>query len=727
VTIAGVAGNVTQESHVNCSADAQVGCVTVAAFKAANMTNVVAGNIKTGVTIAGVAGNVTQESHSDCSSDAQVGCVTVAAFKAANMTSVVAGNIKSGVTIAGVAGNVTQESHSDCSLDAQVGCVTTASFKAANMTNVTAGTVKDGVTIAGVVGDYPSSTYPLPNASAIINDLDSTTFNAKMKSSTQFEYFDSAGARYTGAGDADIVASKIASGTTIFDVAGSATLESHSNCSSDAQVGCVTVSAFKAANMTNVVAGNIKTGVTIAGVAGSVTQESHSNCSSDAQVGCVTVSAFKAADMTRVTAGTVKSGTTIAGVAGNYPSATYPLPGENPSVDTLTTANFNSKATGSGYFEWWGADGTHMWLTSGDTDIVAGNIKSGVNIFGVAGNVTAESHSNCSSDAQVGCITTTSYKAANMTNVTAGNVKDGVVIAGITGDYPSSTYPLSGASATADLDSATFNAKVKASTSFEYWNSAGTRQTGAGDVDIDATKIKSGVNVFGTTGTYAFSNNPPNLSAGTTKTLTRNVTMTSFDAGIDGTDDLDVDGDTITYTCTFDTDADWAVAPNGTVCSTANLANGTSFAFNTSTGVISGWVPSTATSYDFLITGCDAYYACDSVVFKIVVDAGCAGDLVGGYCWYLSGAGESCDDICSTHGGYNSATASYAGSSGSDAQCQAAANAVYTGGSWGGATTSSFGVGCKIDMFGSIKRITSPATSSSAINGSDRRVCACNQ
>jgi hypothetical protein len=593
------------------------------------------------------------------------------------------------------------------------------------MANVTAGTVKDGVTIAGVTGDYPSATYPLPNASAVINDLNNTTFNTKMKSATQFEFFDSAGVRYLNAGDADIVASKIVSGTTILDVAGSSVTESHSDCDTDAEVGCITVTAFKAAQMANVVAGNIKAGVTIAGVAGNVTQESHSNCSSDAQVGCVTVTAFKAADMSRVTAGTVKSGTTIAGVAGSYPSSTYPLPGENPSVDTLTTTNFNSKVTGSGYFEWWGADGTHMWLSSGDTDIAAGNIKSGVNIFGVAGNVTQESHSACSSDAQVGCITTTSYKAANMSNVTAGNVKDGVVIAGITGDYPSSTYPLTGASATADLDSATFNAKVKASTSFEYWNSAGTRQTGAGDVDIDATKIKSGVNVFGTTGTYAFSNNPPDLSPGTTKTFTTATTITSFDSGIDGSDDLDVDGDAITYTCTFDTDQDWAVKPNGTLCSTANLANGTGFSFNTSTGVISGWVPASATSYDFLITGCDEFYACDSVVFKIVVEAGCAGDLVGGYCWYLGGSGDSCTTVCSSHGGYNAATASYAGSSGSNANCQAVAAAVSPG-TWLGECSSPDGSGCGKDMFGKVCRETNYATTSDAtVTGN--RFCACNQ
>jgi hypothetical protein len=278
------------------------------------------------------------------------------------------------------------------------------------------------------------------------------------------------------------------------------------------------------------------------------------------------------------------------------------------------------------------------------------------------------------------------------------------------------------------LDSATFNAKAKVSTAFEYWTSAGVRQTGAGDVDIDATKIKSGVDIFGTTGTYAFSNSPPNLSAGTTKTLTEDVTMTSFDSGIDGTDDLDVDGDTITYTCTFDTDADWAVAPNSTVCSTANLANGTGFAFNTSTGVISGWVPANAANYDFLITGCDAYYACDSVVFKINVVSGCGGASVGGYCWYFGSYGDSCDDVCSDHGGTSTAgTVSYAGSSGSNANCQAVAAAV-SAGTWLGDCSDMYGIGCAKDGNGKICReITNATTNGAAASGLNRRFCSCTQ
>ena len=83
------------------------------------------------------------------------------------------------------------------------------------------------------------------------------------------------------------------------------------------------------------------------------------------------------------------------------------------------------------------------------------------------------------------------------TSLSAGNIKSGVTIAGTAGDYPSSSYPLSSASATPDLDNATFNAKIKSSSTFEYWTSEGIYQTSAGNDDIIASNIKAGVTLFG--------------------------------------------------------------------------------------------------------------------------------------------------------------------------------------------------------------------------------------
>ncbi|MGE4208552.1 MAG: hypothetical protein AB7F87_05265, partial [Oligoflexales bacterium] len=409
-SIVGVAGTLA-----NCSADGATGCVAVAAFKAADMSVAVAGNIKSGTEIGGVTGSF--GGFANCSGDNQTGCIATTSYPTVDYSNISAGNIKSGVTLAGIAGSLVRPAN--CSSDAQTDCVAVPAYKAVDMTNVTAGKIKAGVTLAGVAGDYPSGTYPLTNASAIVNDLDSTTFNSKMKSVTQFEYFDSAGARYTGNGDADIVAANIANSIDIFGAGGTADLESHSDCSADGSVGCVTVAGYKSADMSSAIAGNIKSGVTIAGVAGSVTSESHSDCSSDGTVGCVTVAGYKSADMSAAVAGNIKSGVTIAGVAGSVTSESHSDCSSDGTVGCVTVAAYKSADMSAA---------------------LAGNIKSGVTIAGVAGSVSSESHSDCSSDGAVGCVTVAGYKSADMSAAVAGNIKSGVTIAGVAGSVTSESH-----------------------------------------------------------------------------------------------------------------------------------------------------------------------------------------------------------------------------------------------------------------------------------------------
>jgi hypothetical protein len=113
------------------------------------------------------------------------------------------------------------------------------------------------------------------------------------------------------------------------------------------------------------------------------------------------------------------------------------------------------------------------------------------------------STADCAADGALGCKTNASFPAASAALAVAGNIKSGVTIAGITGAYPSATYTLPSASGTADLEAANFDAQIKSATGFEYWTSAGTRQTGAGDADITADNISNLVTVFGLTGTLA--------------------------------------------------------------------------------------------------------------------------------------------------------------------------------------------------------------------------------
>src|SRR5690606_36123401 len=126
-------------------------------------------------------------------------------------------------------------------------------------------------------------------------------------------------------------------------------------------------------------------------------------------------------------------------------------------------------------------------------NLVNTNIKSGVTIGGVVGNVTP-SPASCASDGASNCVVDGStYKAAALANAIAGNIRSGVSIAGVSGTYPSASTPLVGADGTADLENATLHPQLKSNTPFEWFNSAGVRYTAIGSNQITAQKIKSGV------------------------------------------------------------------------------------------------------------------------------------------------------------------------------------------------------------------------------------------
>lgn len=103
----------------------------------------------------------------------------------------------------------------------------------------------------------------------------------------------------------------------------------------------------------------------------------------------------------------------------------------------------------------------------------------------------------------------------------------------------------------------------------------------------------------------------------------------------------------------------------------------------------------------------------------------CAGASVGGYCWYLGSSGQSCTAVCAAHGGYHSATRSYAGSDGTDARCTAVLNALGYDGSPVTRGWTSYGVGCGYS--GRAIRYAAPYTTTAGATAPGRqRVCACN-
>jgi hypothetical protein len=283
-------------------------------------------------------------------------------------------NIKSGVVISGVTGSLilplaanvraastfgaaggTSGTLADCSVDGAVGCVSTTSFKAADMTVLVPTNLKSGVTIAGQTGNYPSVINPLVGS----NGSDLPSLDASVTAGS-YQFFKSDGTRHTGsiadastitpstatqnfatslyraftvAGDADLVPSKILSGTNVFGVLGTSVV-APADCAADGALGCVSVAPFAAAETAGL-SSKVLSGQTVAGVVGNVTMPSAANvrssatfgisggtsgtladCSSDGSAGCVTVAAYASA-ATAGLASKVLSGQTVAGVAGN--------------------------------------------------------------------------------------------------------------------------------------------------------------------------------------------------------------------------------------------------------------------------------------------------------------------------------------------------------------------------------------------------------------------------
>ncbi len=457
--------------------------------------DLVATNIKTAVNIFGVTGNVVPDAAPLCTTDGDVGCITTALFKSADMASVLNSNIRNGIVIAGVTGNY-GGAYANCSANGEVGCVTDSTYKAADLSNLLAANVKNGVTIAGVAGTYPSLATPLAGATGT-SDLTSMAANAP---AGNYEFFDSTGTRYTGsisdagtvtpgtsnqtfstslyrgftvAGDADLVAANITAGTQIFGVTGTTT-PTPADCNADNQTGCVTTATYKSADTGAFIASDLKSGKTVAGVAGSL-----ANCLADGAQGCVTTPTYKSANMTNVTAANIKSGVTIAGQLGDYPSATNRLAGADGTTDLPTFAS----TTGGTTYEWFQSDGTRLTAAVQANQTVTPSASNQTLNSGLYRSVTVNGD----------------------VDLVAGKIKSGVNLFGVAGDYPSAANPLTGSDSTADLTLENFDAQVKSATAFEWFDQTGTRYTYNGDPDITAANISNGVTIFGTTGTLVSS------------------------------------------------------------------------------------------------------------------------------------------------------------------------------------------------------------------------------
>lgn len=513
-TLFGVAGTAALRP-ADCAADGATDCVTTTSFKAADMTAVSAGTVRNGYTIAGVAGDFPSATHRLTGSSAtpdlpSLDATTVAnsyewfasdgtrlsgtigstgtitpgstdqsftgvyvGFTVAGAATLVPGNITDGTSIFGVTGNAATRP-ADCGGNNLTGCVTTATYRSADLTNLGAGNIRNGVSIAGVTGQYPSATHPLSGNTATV-DLPSL---AATVAAGSYEWFQSDGTLVSGA---------IADAGTITPGATNQTFTAS------------LYRQFMVSGDPDLDPANIKSGVELFGHNGSFTVGTGpGDCSADGQSGCVVTGGYVSASSALLLPGNIRAGISLGGVTGNYPSSTSPLVGSNATTD-LTDALFDTAVRGAAAFEWFDSTGARH-SRAGDTNLVASNIRTGIDILGVTGTVV-EIPNVCNGDGQVGCVTSLSYKSANMASVTAGNVRSGVTIAGVTGTYPSATTPLIGADTTSDLTTGSFVSVITSAADFEWFDASGTRYTRAGDADLAASNLRSGTDVFGLVGT----------------------------------------------------------------------------------------------------------------------------------------------------------------------------------------------------------------------------------
>ena len=343
----------------------------------------------------------------------------------------VAASIKTGVNLFGVDGNVIQASGD--AVDAEV--LSSKTFSNAGgagtgtMTNVGQQNVTPGIAAVTITQGYHNGTG-------------------------------------TVAGDADLVAASIKTGVNLFGVDGNVIQASGNAVAAEVLASRTFSNAGGAGTgtMTNVGQQNVTPGI----AAVTITQGYHN--------GTGTV----AGDADLVAA-SIKTGVNLFGVDGNVIQAS----GNAVAAEVLASRTFsNAGGSGTGTMTNVGQqnvipgtaavtimpgyhDGTGA--VAGDADLVAGSIKTGVNLFGVDGNVIQASGNAVAAEV----LSTKTFSNAGgagtgaMTNVGQQNVTPGTAAVTITQGYHNGTG------------------------------------TVAGDTDLVAGNIKSGVNLFGVAGTLS--------------------------------------------------------------------------------------------------------------------------------------------------------------------------------------------------------------------------------
>ena len=399
--------------------------------------------------------------------------------------------------------------------------------------NIPPGNIKKGVSILGVTGTLEFTTEELTVTPTTAKQVKTPTKNGYSKVTVN---------AVTSAIDGNILPANIAQGVVILGVTGTAVLSNEtsrnittngtyspeapytgfSSVVVDVKVehealdvtpttslqtftavdqyhgySPVTVQAVTADIDSNIVAGNIKSGVTILGVTGSVTELK---------------------GQTRTETLTSTSGATYTPASGYNAITSIKVTPNNKALSVTPTTSAQSLTVPSGY-SGYGTVSVGAVTKSIDSNIVAGNIKSGVSILGVTGTLTELKGQ------------TKTITANGTYTPDAGYTGFGKVTVNI------NTVNNTNLTVTPKTTSQSF---TPASPYTGYGKVTVNAVTSAIDSNITAANIKSGVKILGVTGTLQAAK----VQASKTLTVgssTATVTTIKPDSGYDGIASVKVD------------------------------------------------------------------------------------------------------------------------------------------------------------------------------------------